>query len=228
MNVTTRGRRYTDSQLRLASLPKFFRQFNSKLRSIETLKRTPYLKRIEHHDTLSEQLVSFSLIHHASRPVHVGSARAPGPFAAHNFVGRSPFSHNDDNSDRCRVPFQPLLLLVHTHVHHHASAIHDAEPNPQGGRTVAQEAAPRGVAGAVGRPAARDERRVSEGRHHQAQEAQLGPAQDGKSQAQLRACHQRLHPRRGPQCPAAQCGAGARREESGLSRCAVSSCPRGF
>ncbi len=70
--------------------------------------------------------------------------------------------------------------------------------------------------------------RVRESGHHQAQEAQLGRAQDGPRASVHGQGDHGVHPRRGPQHPAAQRGACSRRAESGLSWCAVSSCEGGF
>lgn len=73
------------------------------------------------------------------------------------------------------------------------------------------------------RPAAQG--RVHQGRHHAAQEAQLGRAEDGACAPDHRQDYHGLHPRRGPQHPAAQRGPGQGRQGAGLSRCAVQAGP---
>lgn len=127
----------------------------------------------------------------------------------------------------------PPLLLINT------STERDAEPSPQGalfhtsnsslrmltfvlpGLPQTPPSPSRSLARPGRRPRPAAQGRVHQGRHHAAQEAQLGRAEDGACAPDHRQDHHGLHPWRGPQYPAAQRGPGQGRQGAGLSRCAV-------
>ncbi|RYP27916.1 hypothetical protein DL767_007443 [Monosporascus sp. MG133] len=108
-----------------------------------------------------------------------------------------------DDDDSPPPPAHAILL-------DDAFAASDAEPSPARLPQTAARA-PRRVSRAGGDAVPAAEGRVPEGGHHAAEEAELGRAQDGAYQAVERPHDHRLHPRRGPQHPAAQRRARARR-----------------
>lgn len=162
-----------------------------------------------------------------------GDANAEASLDAITAEGDSSYSSARGEIRLPQTGDPPPLLLINT------GTERDTEPSAQGafchirnsslriltvslpGLPQTPPSPPRRLARPGRRPRPAAQGRVHQGRHHAAQEAQLGRAQDGACAPDHRQDHHGLHPRRGPQHPAAQRGPGQGRQGAGLSRCAV-------